>query len=260
MAKLTHVGEARALEQGRALQRLGARQYGVVARAQLLALGLDRGAIDWRLRSGRLRLLHRGVYALGPGPLVQRGHWLAAVLAYGEEATLSHLSAAALWGLTGTRGPIHLISGRGRAGRAGIHLHRAKLLPDERVLHDRVPVTTVARTLFDAAEIVDQQQLGGMWEEADRLKLLRLREIETVCERNPGRRALRPIQPLLAAAMAPTVTRSPLEDRFASFCRDHGLPEPVFNTLVLGREVDALYPAARLAIELDSWTFHRHRA
>jgi hypothetical protein len=260
MAKLTDGGETRALEQGRALERLGGRQYGVVTRAQLIALGLDHGAIDWRLRSGRLRLIHRGVYALGPGPLVQRGHWLAAVLAYGEGATLSHLSAAALWGLAGPRGPAHVTSGHGRPGRAGIRLHRTKLAPDERVLHDRIPVTTVARTIFDAAEIVDEQQLGGIWEEADRLKLLQLREVETVCERNPGRRALRQIQPLLAAAMAPTVTRSPLEDRFAAFCRHYGIPAAETNVHVLGHEVDCLWPAAKLIAELDSWEFHAHRS
>ncbi len=121
-------------------------------------------------------------------------------------------------------------------------------------------MTTVARTLFDLAEFVTFKQLESAWEEADRLKLLQLREVEQVCERGYGRRALKPIRRLLAAARAPIVTRSPLEDVFAAFCREHRLPMPSFNTTVLGFEVDALWPKQRLAAELDSWEFHRHRA
>jgi very-short-patch-repair endonuclease len=121
-------------------------------------------------------------------------------------------------------------------------------------------VTTVARTLFDMAEFVSLKRLESAWEEADRLGLLELRKIGRVCERGYGRRALRPIRRLLAEARAATITRSPLEDEFAAFCRDHGLPSPSFNTTVLGFEVDALWPRQRLAAELDSWEFHRHRA
>lgn len=121
-------------------------------------------------------------------------------------------------------------------------------------------MTTVARTLFDMAEFVSLKRLESAWEEADRLNLLRLRGVEGVCERGYGRRALRPIRRLLAEARAATITRSPLEDNFAAFCHEHHLPMPSFNTTVLGYEVDALWPAQRLAAELDSWSFHRHRA
>jgi very-short-patch-repair endonuclease len=110
------------------------------------------------------------------------------------------------------------------------------------------------------AEFVSLKRLESAWEEADRLGLLELRQVERVCERGYGRRALRPIRRLLAEARAATITRSPLEDEFAAFCRDHGLPTPSFNTTVLGYEVDALWPRERLAAELDSWEFHRHRA
>jgi very-short-patch-repair endonuclease len=121
-------------------------------------------------------------------------------------------------------------------------------------------VTTVARTLFDLAEFVSFKRLESAWEEADRLNLLQLAAVEQVCERGYGRRALKPIRRLLAEARAPQITRSPLEDVFATFCREHHLPIPSFNTTVLGFEVDALWPAQYLAAELDSWEFHRHRA
>ena len=121
-------------------------------------------------------------------------------------------------------------------------------------------MTTVARTLFDLAEFVSLRRLESAWEEADRLNLLQLRDVERVCERGYGRRALRPIRRLLAEARSATITRSPLEDAFATFCREHRLPMPAFNTTVLGYEIDALWPVQRLAAELDSWEFHHHRA
>ncbi len=121
-------------------------------------------------------------------------------------------------------------------------------------------MTTVARTLFDYAEIESFHRLEQAWEEADRLKLLRLREIELVCERGYGRRALKPIRRLLATARTPAEGRSPLEERFHDFCRSHRLPEPARNVRVLGREVDALWPEAKLVAELDSWKHHGHRA
>jgi len=123
-----------------------------------------------------------------------------------------------------------------------------------------LPITTVARTLFDLAEFTSLKRLESAWEEADRLSLLQLTAIEEVCERGYGRRALKPIRRLLAGARAATFTRSPLEDDFAAFCRAHHLPTPSFNTTVLGYEVDALWSRERLAAELDSWEFHRHRA
>ncbi|HEX3324285.1 MAG TPA: hypothetical protein VHR65_03980 [Solirubrobacterales bacterium] len=104
------------------------------------------------------------------------------------------------------------------------------------------------------------KHLESAWEEADRLNLLQLRAVEGVCERGYGRRALKPIRRLLADARAATITRSPLEDDFSAFCGERGLPMPVFNTTVLGFEVDALWPQQRLAAELDSWEFHRHRS
>jgi very-short-patch-repair endonuclease len=149
---------------------------------------------------------------------------------------------------------------QGARRREGIYIHRGRLHPEDHAVRGGLPVTTVARTLFDLAEFVSLRRLESAWEEADRLNLLQLKTVEQVCERGYGRRALKPIRRLLAEARAPLITRSPLEDVFAAFCRKHRLPMPSFNTTVLGFEVDALWPAQLLAAELDSWEFHRHRA
>jgi very-short-patch-repair endonuclease len=258
----TRLGEGRRRE--RKLSRLAARQHGVVTRRQLLALGFGAEAIKVRLDAERLHALHREVFAVGHPRIPEAGRRWAAVLAYGEKALLSHRSAAALWGLTRQHPRIiDVTATTGRQGidrRVGLFIHRGRLHPEDRTERGGLPITTVARTLFDHAEFASFRQLESAWEEADRLKLLELRAVECVCERGYGRRALRPIRRLLAAARAPVTTRSPLERAFADFCRAHEIPAPTFNTTVLGFEVDALWPRQRVAVELDSWSFHRHRA
>jgi very-short-patch-repair endonuclease len=247
----------------RALSALADRQYGVVGHGQLTAMGLGERTIARWISVGRLHKLHRGAYAVGRKSVVQRGTWLAAVLACGEGTVLSHTSAASLWELTPARALVHVTSPRGNQGRRrwrGIQLHRGRLALDETTFQDDIPVTSVARTLFDYAEVEDFRRLEKAWEEADRLKRLRLREVERVCERGYGRRALKPIRRLLAEARAVTRTRSPLEDRFQDFCRHFDLPPHSTNVEVLGKEVDVLWSAAKLIAELDSWEFHSHRA
>jgi very-short-patch-repair endonuclease len=229
----------------------------------MLELGFGDEAIKTRLASARLSPIHGEVYAVGHRRIGQRGWWWAAVLAYGPDALLSHRSAAALWGLWRQRGPVDVTAPGGRQGvlrRKGAWIHRCRIDLGDRADHAGLPVTTVARTIFDFAEVTDYRQLKGVAEEADRLTLLRLRELEAVCERGRGRRALRPVRRLLTELAAPSEGRSPLEQRFHAFCREHRLPEPVRNVHVLGHEVDALWPGAKLVAELDSWEFHRHRA
>lgn len=177
---------------------------------------------------------------------------------------MSHRTAAVLFGIQRRRrGPVEVTAPGGRQGverRPGIWIHRCKFGREDVTTRDGFPVTTVARTLFDLAEIVPYETLKGAAEEADRLKRLRLRELEQVCERGHGRRALKPVRRLLAELHVPDDGRSPLEIRFAAFVRDHRLPPPVQNAEVLGHEVDALWPAAKLVVELDSWEHHSHRA
>jgi hypothetical protein len=239
---------------------LAGSQHGVLSRSQLRAAGLGPGAIASRIRSGLLLPLHRGVYAVGHGNLTRRGRWMAAVLAHGEGTVLSHGSAAALWGLMRPRGlRTDVTSAHGRPGRPGINLHRGRLRPDETAERDRIPVSSVPRTLLDLADVIDDHRWERTAEEADRLGLLELTALEKVCNRAPGRRGQKPCRRLIEAARAPVVTGSPLEDRFAAFCDLHRLPHPSHNVLVDGMEVDALWARERLIVELDGFSFHHHR-
>jgi hypothetical protein len=245
-------------EREQAIAALATRQHGVISSRQLLATGLGSSAIERRLEVGRLHRLFRGVYALGHTKLSLRSRWMAAVLACGPDAVLSHQSAAALWGLLRARGPQIEVSAQYARGRPGIAVHQGRMDRADHTVRDGIPVTTVARTLFDLAES-DEQRLKRAFEEADRQRLLVMRELDDVCTRHPGRRALLPIRRMIAAAREPVRVRSRLEERFAGFCHAQGLPPPVTNALVLGYEVDALWPSERLIVELDGFAFHRHR-
>ena len=249
----------------RVIVDLARRQQGLLTHAQLTSIGVGRRTIERWVALGRLRAVHREVYAYGPRPLTKRGKWLAAVLALGPGAFLSHESAAALWGLAGDRPKVDVNAPRGRQvrpGRAsGIKVHRCKFDPVEVTVRDGIPVSTVARTLFDLAERAQRHRLKNAWGEASRLGFLRIPEVAAVYERGYGRRARRRIKPFLDAEQRHVEdTASPLEDRFAAFVVAHRLPPPQTNVLVDGDEVDALWPAARLIAELDSWEFHAHRA
>lgn len=169
-------GKVRHAPWERRLEALATQQHGVVSHAQLLTLGFDEQWVERRLREKRLVSLHRNVYAVGHRRLAIRAPWWAALLAYGPHAILSHQSAAILWGFRRARGgPVHVTAPQGRQGlrrREGIWIHRCKFGPKDLTERDGFPITTVARTLFDLAEVVPFDSLKGAAEEADRLKLL----------------------------------------------------------------------------------------
>jgi predicted transcriptional regulator of viral defense system len=145
----------------RKLARLAARQHGVVSLDQLRDLGLTRDAVSWRAQSGHLHRIRRGVYAVGHRRLTQRARWLAAVLACGPSAVLSHRAALALWALRpAPAGPIDVTAvARGRRPGEGIRLHCVRSLdPVDRLTIDAIPVTTVTRTLLDYAEVAKRQE------------------------------------------------------------------------------------------------------
>ncbi len=244
-----------------ALSRLARRQHGLVAVWQLPGLSGNAAAV--RIRTGRLHRLHRGVYAVGHDSLTQEGRWLAAVLACGPGAALSHASATALWQLRPRRsGPADVtVARRGRRSPSGIRVHSVRAL-EERMTLNAIPVTTVERTLLDYAETARPQELRLAIEQADRLDRFDLTALNELIERSPGRRGVRPLRAVLAAmhGHATPDTRSELENRMLAFCRAHGIPEPLTNVLVHGELVDCYWPAARLVVELDSWRFHKSRA
>jgi len=246
------------------IAELAARQHGVVTWRQLLAVGLGRGAIEHRNRSGRLHRLHRGVYAVGHRRLSREGRWMAAVLALGEGAVLSHRSAAALWDLRpSAAGKIDVTvpARTGRARRSGVRVHRSSALPASEVTrHDTIAVTTVARTLLDLAEIVPSSSSQRALERAEGLRLFDLRAIRSAIDLHPTR----PGSPALAASLAEyeedELTRSEMENQFLSLCAEHDIPRPRVNAIVEGYTVDFFWRAQRLIAETDSRRYHATRA
>lgn len=258
-----HIG-ASGRPRDHAVAAIAARQHGVIAWRQLVELGFGRGAIRHRLATGRLHRVHLGVYAVGHPHIAGHGRWMAAVLACGDGALLSHRSAAALWGFASAAGSrVHVAAtGRSRRGQPGIALHQVRRLhPDDRAVRDAIPVTAVARTLLDLAEVVGPRQLQRAFEEAERLRLLDVRAISWLLERSPGRHGLRSLGALLSHHCGPLPeTRSELERSFVNLCGDAGLPLPSVNVKVADLEVDAVWPDRRLVVELDGYAFHRTRA
>jgi hypothetical protein len=241
---------------------LAAQQHGVVSRWQLLELGLAPGAIQRRIALGRLHRVHEGVYAVGHRNLTVQGRWMAAVLACGPDALLSHRSAGGLWVIRQvTRPLIDVTAPRTRRGRRGIDLHRARNLDAaDRTTRNGIPVTTVARTLIDLAEVIPFAQLERAFERADRAEMLDVRELEAACDRARGRHGMKPITRLLGAWRPRPEMKSELEHRFAELCDTRGLPMPLFNEIVEGLEVACVWPDAKLIVELDGYEHHRGRA
>jgi hypothetical protein len=238
-------------------------RHGIITRAELYALGIDDDALGHRVSVGRLHRLYRGVYAVGHTSLTREGRWLAAVLACGPRAVLSHSDAAALWGFGTTRGARYDVTIRSRAGRTPprvIRPHRVgTMLDDEVTEHERIPVTTPARTILDEAKRVRGRKMEDMIAAADRLELFDLRSIERLLNRHPrvpGAPALKLLLADLRGA-GPARYRSPGEIAVAQLCDDYKLPAPIINEDVLGYEVDAQWPGTTLIVEADGYDFHR---
>lgn len=172
---------------------LATEQHGVVAVWQLQRLGFSKQRIARWVAAGRLHRLHRGVYAVGYRRVSAKGRWMAAVLACGPDAVLSHRTAIALWDLRPrTSGPVDVtIPGRSKRGRKGIRVHNVRALaaPDRTVI-DGIPVTSLPRTLLDYAEVAHRQQLRLALEAAERRQRLDARAIEELLARSPGRRLI----------------------------------------------------------------------
>ena len=253
-------GPQTALTPDERLAALASKQLGVVSAAQLYELGFTRQAVYRRVRKGRLHRLHTGVYAVGHLSLKPPAGQLAAVLACGSDALLSHDSAVALWGLVRTyTGPIHVTAPRARKPRAGLVVHRSRLIhPDDRAVSQGVPVTSVARTLVDFADVAGPARLARAVDQAEILRLFDLGQIDRTLERlpkRPGRGALARV----LAAYVPDVafTRSRGERDFLRLCRDHGLPAPQANLWIHEQELDFFWADAALGIELDGEPWHR---
>jgi very-short-patch-repair endonuclease len=243
---------------------LAARQHGVVATRQLAALGLGRKAVAKRAAAGRLHRVHRGVYAVGHPVLSANGRRMAAVLACGPGAVISHASAAALWEIrptSATRLDVTVPTTAGRAKRPGVRVHRISSLRDDEVTeHQAIRVTTPARTLLDLASSLPRRALERALDQAAVNELFDLHAFQAAVDRHrgePGSAALG--RALCEHEGGTTVTKSELEERMLALCDHHRLPRPRVNAWVENLEVDFLFAAQRLIVEADSYRYHRSR-
>jgi hypothetical protein len=247
----------------RSVAALAERQHGVISRAQLRALGLRDTAISERAASGRLHRVHHGVYAVGHPALAARGVWMAAVLACGPGAVLSHAAAAALWELrasAATRIDV-TVHRSGRRKRPGLRVHRPRFLPpDEITTLDGIPVTIPARTILDLAAVLQRRPLERVLDNAENAQLTDVPSLVALARAHAGHRgASRLLAALTSHEPGTTLTKSELEERFLALCRAHGLPTPLVNERLEGFEVDFTFREAKLLVETDSWSHHRTR-
>jgi very-short-patch-repair endonuclease len=228
------------------ISQLSGPQHGYIARWQLLALGLSGSAIG--RSSNLIPSPHKGVYAVGHAQTTPIALAHAAVLACGPGATLSHDSAAALWGLRRWPATPEVSCPKKRV-RAGITTYRTTTLRGRDVTTNfGILVTTVIRTIIDIEPRLTDAQLIRAVQDARHARHLRPSTLDELLRR--CRRAAELIDP------TQNPTRSKHEDDFVAWAKRHGLPTPRTNVKVNGTEVDALFPEERVIVELDSVEFH----
>lgn len=242
-----------------AIWNLVRRQHGAIARRQLLEMGLGVRGIERRIASGRLHPIWRGVYAVGRPQLGRRGRWMAAVLACGPAAVLSHGSAAALWGFGRERGgliDISLPSSSPRC-RPAIRVHRrAALQPEELTAHEGIPITTPVLTLIDEATELAPRELERAVNEADKLDRVRVDDLSDALTRYHGVPGIRRLRRLLDPVTF-RLSDSDLEQTMRERSNAAGLPVPETKVEVNGFEVDFYWPALGIVVEADGLRYHR---
>jgi len=245
------------------ISELAALQHGLVTRTQLVAAGLSSDAVQNRVRAKRLRPVHRGVYQVGP--LVSpHAREMAAVLACGPGTVVCHRSAAGLWRLLPARGDSALVevlvSPRIRRRRPAVRAYRGHgLEADEATTVAGIPITTPSRTVLDLAGAVGSRDLERALARAEREGLTSRGELLSLLDRHSGRPGLAVLRPLLADGAGPAFTRSEPEERLLGLIRKAQLPPPEVNGSVAGYEVDFLWRAERLVVEVDGFAFHSSR-
>jgi very-short-patch-repair endonuclease len=240
-------------DRSRAAWALAGRQHYVVTHAQLLRLGFTAEAIRHRLALGRLHRVYRGVYAVGRRELSRKGQWMAAVLASGPGALLSHFSAAALYGIVADRpGPIDVCVLNRRVRQPGIRAHQGQR---EGAAFKRIPVTGPIETMIDLAACLDDRHWDAAVNEADSLDLCTPDEVRAAAGAT-GRAGVARVKRVLDP-LTFTLTDSDLERLFLPIARRAGLPKPLTRRHLNGHRIDFNWPDLRLVVECDSLRYHR---
>jgi very-short-patch-repair endonuclease/predicted transcriptional regulator of viral defense system len=246
---------------------LAERQHAVVTLSQLQLLGLGRSGVSRRVRSGRLHRVHRGVYAVGRPSLTRHGRWMAAVLACGPKALLSHRSVGALHGIRqDNRAKTDVTVPRPSArSRPTIDVHASLTLESRDVTSvDGIPCTTVARTLVDLGDVVSRREVERAVDRAELLRVFDGRAVHDVLARAGRRKGAGTLRAILDGYEQPKLTRTEVEERFLALCRNASLPSPVVNEPIvlddgITYEPDFLWRAEKLIAETDGRDVHTTR-
>jgi hypothetical protein len=241
-----------------AIAAVARRQNGYVTRRQLIDLGLGRHAIQYRIRAGRLITVYAGVYAVGHLPTLPIDRAAGAVLACGPAAVLSHGSAMTLWGVWKRWDVPFEVTASWDFRRRGIRVHEARsLLRKDARKHLGIRVTSPARTLLDIAPRLTDKRLTRAVNNLFISNYLRIDQLAELLGRSNGHAAAARLKSFVEHPTGPT--RSDFEDAFRAFAARFGLPPAECNARFTGYEVDALFRAQRVIVELDSWGFHGNR-
>jgi hypothetical protein len=245
-----------------AIRALAERQHGVLAHWQLLQLGAARNMVLGRRQAGLLIPLHRGVYAWGHRQPTRQGQWMAAVLACGPGAVLSHFSAGSHWGICGARGPVEALRQSGGFKPDGNHrwvlLHQTRRLEPYEVTVERgIPVAVMERVLLDLAARTNAKRLERMFVQAYKSEGFSWSRLGRIINRRRGCKGVGRLR-RIALEVDPEAleTKSVPEVDFLALCREAGLPTPAVNVLVEGHLVDFLWAEQKLVVETDSWSHH----
>lgn len=250
--------KARSVALDRRVSEVARRQHGLVTRQQLIDAGASAKMIRLRVERGRLRPMHQSVFLFGSvAPPLARA--LAACLACGPDAVVSHRSAAESWGLLNA--PAHdraidvTVTG-GNRRRVGVTVHRSRTLaPGERTVLDRVPITTVDRTLLDVALGLRRRTLEQAVAEALAQRLTSGKRLMNFLRRHPRSPGSGKLRAVLDSGDPPR-TRSEAEERFLALVRRAGVPKPEVNVRVGPWEVDFHWPRAGVVVEVDGYAWH----
>lgn len=239
--------------------RLAARQHGAISRKQLLDLGFTKHAIQHRVATGRLFPVHRGVFSVGRPELDLQGRCMAAVLACGPRALVSHETAAGLWEIRASRdGPIEIsVPLTVQRPLTGVRIYRRRSLGDEdRAIKWHIRVTSPARTIVDLASRLGERQLEAAVNEATILDLLTPEGLRRQLDRMRHQRGVPKVRRLLDRKVF-RLTDSELERRFLRLVATTGLPVPETGTRLNGCRVDFFWPELGLVVETDGLRYHR---
>jgi hypothetical protein len=247
-----------------AIRALAEKQHGVVSTRQLLERGIDEEVVLGRRRAGLLIPLHKGVYALGHQRITREGQWMAAVLACGPGAVLSHFNAGCLWGICGSYGRIEVLRQSGGfrpEGHRDVKLHQTRRLHSWEVTIEKgVPVAVMERVLLDLAGRMDSKRLERVFVQAYKRGDLSWPRLGRIVTRRRGCKGVGKIR-RIALDVDPEAleTKSVSEVDFLALCREVGLPTPAVNVLVEGHLVDFLWSSQKVIVETDSWSHHGDR-